>query len=129
MDPHFSCSNYAFKSRTCSKKTRNKPCNLSVLRTVGDAKQIPRMRGMLIKSLVQPCAPSRARRKITGLKLAGQKKAHMAKTMWAWVTTSFAVCHPKRFHGKGIFGAVRCGVTLCLFHLNRFFLRLKCVEH
>ena len=125
MDPHFSCSNYAFKSRTCSKKTQNKPRNLSVLRTVGDAKQIPRMRGMLNKSLVPPCAPSRARRKITGLKLAGQKKAHMAKTMWAWVTTSFVVCHPKCFYGKGILGAVCCCVAFCLFHLNRFCL---CIE-
>ena len=74
MDAHFSCSNYAFKSRTCSKKTRNKPTNLSFKKTVNDVDNqwhlvlhhtnpvssengrrytaIPRMRGTLIKLLV-----------------------------------------------------------------------------
>lgn len=74
MDPHFSCSNYAFKNRTCSKKSQNKLSNLSFKKTVNDVdnqwhlvlryvslvisengrrcKAIPRMRGTLIKLLV-----------------------------------------------------------------------------
>jgi hypothetical protein len=148
MDPHFSCSNYAFKNRTCSKKSQNKPSNLSFKKTVNDVdnqwhlvlryvnlvisengrrcKAIPRMRGTLIKLLVHALRASSRATKNNWFQKARAKKSPHGKTMWAWVTTSFVVRHPKGFYSKRILGAVRCCVAFCLFHFHRFRL---CVEY
>ncbi len=74
MDPHFFCSNYAYKNRTCSTFLQNRAFSLSFKKTVNDVEDqwhlvlrhtnpvssengrrytaIPRMRGTLIKLLV-----------------------------------------------------------------------------
>ena len=79
MNPHFFCSNYAYKMALCSRTKQNKPLNLSFLKTVGDAKPIPRMRGTLIKSLVHAMrAPSRAS-KNNWFQFNGRKKARQGE--------------------------------------------------
>ena len=101
MDPHFSCSNYAFKSRTCSKKSQNKPSSLSFKKTVNDVdnqwhlvlryvnlvisengrrcKAIPRMRGTLIKSLVHAMRALSRASKNNWFQIAQAKKSPHGK--------------------------------------------------
>ena len=92
--------------------------------------RIPRMRGTLIKLLVHALrALSRASKNNWSQKAQAKKSPTWPEPCGAWVTTSFVVCRPESFYSKGKLSAVRCGITLGLFHLYRLFLCFKGLEH
>ena len=96
MDPHFFCSNYAYKNRTCSTFLQNRAFNLSFKKTVNDVEDqwhlvlrhtnpvssengrrytaIPRMRGTLIKILVHALRAHSRASKNNWFQKAGRKK-------------------------------------------------------
>ena len=96
MDPHFFCSNYAYKNRTCSTFLQNRVFNLSFKKTVNDVEDqwhlvlrhtnpvssengrrytaIPRMRGTLIKILVHALRAHSRASKNNWFQKAGRKK-------------------------------------------------------